>query len=144
MLVAKSANIFLAKVPAALIPSAKLPKKRPAGDLDGDSRSTKHPRMALYNPSNKVHPKIKTSFVDGVLKHVPNITLYTICRFCNTTVTSLLPDNKRCALYMMGMCHRKCCKRKHETASDAEAEHVLMLLEKAAKNPKDLKADQGK
>eukprot|EP00957_Ditylum_brightwellii_P118094 9006527-Ditylum_brightwellii.AAC.1 len=55
-------------VTAALIPSAKLPKKRPAMDLDGDGRSTKCPRMVSYNPSNKVHPKIKTAFVDRVLK----------------------------------------------------------------------------
>eukprot|EP00957_Ditylum_brightwellii_P140981 10740610-Ditylum_brightwellii.AAC.1 len=64
ILVAKNTNIFHAKVPAALIPRAKLLKNCPAGDLDQDVRSAKCPRMAPYNPSNKVHPKIKTSFVD--------------------------------------------------------------------------------
>eukprot|EP00957_Ditylum_brightwellii_P175243 13341556-Ditylum_brightwellii.AAC.1 len=131
MLVAKNTNIYHAKVSAALIPSAKLPKKCPAEDLSGDSRSAKRPRMALYNPSNKVHPRIKTAFVDGVLKQVPNITLYYICLFCNTTVSALSPDYKMCTLYMMGMCHPKGCKHKHETASDAKAEHLFIILEKA-------------
>eukprot|EP00957_Ditylum_brightwellii_P140982 10740610-Ditylum_brightwellii.AAC.2 len=70
--------------------------------------------------------------------------LYNIFRVCNTTVTALSPNDKRCTLYMMGMCHHKRCERKHETSLDAEAEHVLMLLEKALKKPEDLKADQGK
>eukprot|EP00957_Ditylum_brightwellii_P189066 14392688-Ditylum_brightwellii.AAC.1 len=142
MMVAKNTNIYQTEAPAVLILSAKLPKKCPAGDLDGDGGSTKHPRMAPNNPSNKVHPKIKTSFVGSVLKQVPNIMLYNICRFCNTTASALLPDAKRCSLYMMGLCHHKCCKCKHETASDAKAEHVLTLLEKAVRNPEDLKADQ--
>eukprot|EP00957_Ditylum_brightwellii_P003449 261473-Ditylum_brightwellii.AAC.1 len=86
---------------------------------------------------------MKAAFVDGVLKQVPNVTLYNICCFCNTTVTTLLLDDKRCTLYTMGMCHHKRCKCKHETALDIEAEHVLMLLEKAVKTPEDLNADQG-
>eukprot|EP00957_Ditylum_brightwellii_P037854 2862842-Ditylum_brightwellii.AAC.1 len=133
MLVVKNTNIFHAKVPAALIPSAKLPKECPAGDLDGDKGSTKCPKMTPYNPSKKLHPKIKTAFVDRMLKQVPNVTLYNICHSCNTTITALLPDNKRCAQYMVGMCHQKRCECKHETVLDAEAEHVLKLPEKAVK-----------
>eukprot|EP00957_Ditylum_brightwellii_P144309 10994194-Ditylum_brightwellii.AAC.1 len=53
MLVAKNTNIFYAKVPAALIPSAKLPKKCPSGDLDRDRGSTKRPKATQYNQSNK-------------------------------------------------------------------------------------------
>eukprot|EP00957_Ditylum_brightwellii_P000814 64697-Ditylum_brightwellii.AAC.1 len=98
----------------------------------------------MHNPTNNVHPKIKTHLVDGVFKCIKPTILQNICKFSNTLVTALFPEPKRCALYMMGMCHRKNCDRIHKQANDEEAEHILTLLEKAVKNPKDIKETKGK
>jgi hypothetical protein len=150
MLVAKNTNIYHAEIPAALIPKDKTNNKKcPGGDCPGEDRALgrgdeKGALFLLYNPSNNVHPKIKAKFIDGLLKQVSNITLSNIYTFCNTTVTALLPDDKHCALYMMGMCHCKKCDHKHKSDSDTKAEHTLTFLKKTMKNPESLKADQGK
>eukprot|EP00957_Ditylum_brightwellii_P118792 9060193-Ditylum_brightwellii.AAC.1 len=73
-----------------------------------------------------------------------DVSLKSVCSFCNTSVSALCNDHKCCMLHMLGMCKKTDCNWVHAPASDKEAAHILALLEKAVQNPEDLKAAQGK
>eukprot|EP00957_Ditylum_brightwellii_P196614 14980168-Ditylum_brightwellii.AAC.1 len=100
MLVAKNTNIYHADVPAALVPKEKYNKKKcsgedcPGGDWELGGGDEKHTHFLSCNPNNNIHPNIKTSFVNNLLKQVPNVTLSNMCKYCNTTVMTLFPDDK--------------------------------------------------
>ena len=65
-----------------------------------------------------------------------------ICKirmFCNTDLAKLSKDPSKCVLGMLGMCKSRFCQRRHLVASDAEATHIVNLLEKVINDPDKLK-----
>lgn len=134
-LVAKDMAISHAEVPSQLLPQ----KRKREGEIpaEGDKRG----RAKESEPA--VHPLIKAKFVDNVLRLAPGASLSEICKFSNTSVPILCRDTNRCILYMMGMCKSRTCQRRHQMASDTEANHVVQLLEKAIQDPTSIKPAPG-
>jgi hypothetical protein len=148
---AKDSNITHAEVPAAfLIDDDKRKRKREDAPAE-DNRTPVTPKgndqgnPVTPSPDRKVrvHPLIKEKIIDNVVKQNPNTPIRKICRFANTELSKLSKDPSKCVLGMLGSCRSRFCRRKHVAATDEEAKHMVMLLEKAILNPDQIGAFEG-
>ena len=144
-MVAKDTTITHAEVPAALVVTTPLTPTKPKRDRDftpvtPDDDDGSERRKARKRET-KVHPLLQKHFPDNVLRKAPGVSLKQICKFCNTLVLQVCRDDKRCVLAMLSMCKNSWCTRDHTPATDAEAKHIKALLEKAIKNPGDIKVE---
>ena len=149
---ANDGSISHAEVPAALI-NTGVSKKRKIDEIGGappgtPPRSTPN-RDSLIPPVTpsperltRVHPLLREKVVNNVMRLNPSASLRKICTYSNTDLAKLSKDPSKCALGMLGICRSRFCKRRHIVANDAKANHIVMLLEKAIKNPEGLKEQE--
>ena len=148
---AKESNITHAEVPAAFLtpPSTK----RKFDDMASPPTYPQTPprRPLLFTPAvtpspprtTRVHPLLRAKIVDNVIRKNPTMSLTRIAKFCNTSLNNLAKDTSKCVLGFLGTCTSKYCRRRHMVATDAEADHMVMQLEKAITDPEALKTFEG-
>jgi hypothetical protein len=149
---AKENNITHAEVPAAFF--KKDTNKRKFDDVADTPKNPNTPpprRPLLFTPPvtpspprpPRVHPLLKAKIVDNVLRKNPTISLSRIAKFCNTSLNNLSKDTSKCVLGFLGTCNSRYCRRRHMTATDAEADHMVLQLEKAITDPDAIKSFEG-
>ena len=149
---AKESNITHAEVPVAFI--TPLAPKRKIQDISGpyDTPRTPPRRPLNFTPApvtpspdrpTRVHPVLREKLVNNVLRKNPTLSLTKIAKFCNTTLNTLSKDPTKCVLGFLGTCTSKFCRRRHMVATDNEADHMVMQLEKAIMDPEGLKTFEG-
>ena len=135
---AKNPLIYHAETPSALYNESSKDTK-----LSGDKRKaivtteeTEKGDESKKKPKVHMHELLVKNFKNGIWKYNPRLRLREICNYCNVAVSSLNKDPKACLLAMFGRCNYGTrCYKTHRTATDAEAQHMSNLLEKAIKNP---------
>ena len=144
---AKECNITHAEVPVAFITTGES-KKRKIGEVEMPSTPTRdRPNNPIppVTPSperpTRVHPLLREKVINNVMRINPDMPLRKICTYCNTDLSKLSRDPSKCVLGMLGMCKSRFCRRRHLVANDAEAKHIINLLEKAINDPEKLKKD---
>ena len=140
-IVAKESPIVHAEVPAMLLsdpPATSTKRKEPSPDSDTTPGLVTPDRGPPKRVKIELHPLIKSKIVDNIGRANRTASLTQICKFCDTDVRQLCRETNRCVLYMVGMCKKKGCTRKHAKASDAEAAHIVLLLDKAVQNPTEI------
>ena len=150
-IMAKESSISHAEVPAAFMTIT--PTKRKTGDSP-HTPNTPPPRRQPLNftpapvtPSpdipTRVHPILREKIVNNVLRKNPTLSLTKIAKYCNTILGNLSKDTSKCVLGFLGTCNSRFCRRRHMVASDSEADHMIMQLEKAITDPEGLKSFEG-
>ena len=147
---AKDCSITHAEVPSAFFTPTDT-KKRKIGDVEQPATPTRdryNPAVPPVTPSperqTRVHPLLREKLLNNVMRVNPNMPIRKICTFCNTDLAKLSKDPSKCVLGMLGMCKSRFCRRRHLVASDAEAKHIVDLLEKAINDPEKLKQSEVK
>jgi hypothetical protein len=148
---AKESVITHAEVPAAFLTPKS--SKRKSEEITNPKDPTTPPRKQLnftpppVTPSpdrpTRVHPVLREKLVNNVIRKNPHMSLTKIAKYCNTTLSALCKDTSKCVVGFLGMCNSRYCRRRHMVASDAEADHMIMQLEKAISDPEGLKTFEG-
>ena len=63
--------------------------------------------------------------------------------FANCSPSSLLNDPRACLLAMFGRCTSNWCYKTHCMATDDKAKYIVNLLDKAIKNPEQIRPTAG-
>ena len=85
----------------------------------------------------KLHPKLKAAFTPIFTAH-PGASLKRMCKLSDVKIQHLFPeDNRRCVLAALkGNCTYATCRNKYEfTVTDAEADHIIKLLQPVITKP---------
>ena len=133
-LTARDPLIYHAEVPDILIAETTC-----SGDKRAPLEEKKDDGPPVKKQKSNIHPLFVKHFVHGIWKQNPALMMRDLCLHCNTTVPAIVQDNKVCFLAFFGRCKNPSCNKKHRTATDAEAKFVCDALEKAIKNPEDIR-----
>jgi len=136
-LTARDPLIYHAEVPDILIEEKTITGDKRSSFGDEEKRdggnATKKQKASI------IHPLFMKHFIHGIWKNNPALIMRDITQHCNTNVPTIVQDHKACLLAMFGRCKNPNCNKKHRAATDAEAKFVCDTLEKAIKNPEDIK-----
>ena len=135
-IIANDPIIYHTDVPDKLIEDAATTPKR---DLSPGTEVEAMTSPPIKKQKSHIHPLLYKHFVNNIWKVNPSVQVRDICAVCNCSVKSVVKDNASCFLNFFGKCKNPNCKKTHRTATDDEAQHIYNLLEKAVKNPQDIK-----
>jgi hypothetical protein len=140
----KQGNIFHSEVPQALLvpkvsqPSNPTKRKNPMIDTPAEKPEIKKPRKNL----NNWHPSLKEKLEDP-LKKAGNPSFTTIMQYVDADPADVISDKSSWCTpnAYFGKCFLgEKCRRQHKIVTDAQADKILVQLEKFITKPEDIKA----